>query len=179
MKVRINSTPNKNKTRGIDTQKWTLACIYCITQWVELGLWDRCILYAHPQISYHMHAKTAYYMHGKQVRIICTLKSIFAYQYHEFLFLFGILFICIFMRPGSLFSKMISSLTLYNDLIFGYILQNLSGDTISLYSCIYLVKYPDREVEWMWCGLYEWGSLCQRRCRRTEFLHRDPHTLLF
>ncbi len=31
----------------------------------------------------------------------------------------------------------------------------------------------------MWSGLCEWRSLCQRRCRRTEFLHCDPHTLLF
>ncbi len=48
-----------------------------------------------------MHAKTAYYLHAKHRRIICTPKSIFVYQYHKFLFLFGILFICIFMRPGS------------------------------------------------------------------------------
>ncbi len=27
MKVRTNSTPNKNKTCGNDMQKWTLACI--------------------------------------------------------------------------------------------------------------------------------------------------------
>ncbi len=52
-----------------------------------------------------MHAKTAYYVHAKQVCIICTPKSIFAYQYHEFLFLFGVLFIRIFMRPGSNFSQ--------------------------------------------------------------------------
>ncbi len=71
------------------------------TQWVGLGLWGRsvsyvcenCVSYARQQISYHMHAKTAYYMHAK--------KSIFGYQYHNFLFLFGVLFIRIFMRPGS------------------------------------------------------------------------------
>ncbi len=34
-------------------------------------------------------------------------------------------------------------------------------------------------AEWMWSGLCGWGSLCQRRCRRTEFLHCDPQTLLF
>ncbi len=33
-------------------------------------------------------------------RSICTPKSIFAYQYHEFWFLFGILFIRTFMRSG-------------------------------------------------------------------------------
>jgi len=37
----------------------------------------------------------------------------------------------------------------------------------------------DRASEWMWSGLCGWGSLCQRRCRRTEFLHCDPQTLLF
>ncbi len=37
----------------------------------------------------------------------------------------------------------------------------------------------DRAAEWMWSGLCGWGSLCQRRCRRTEFLLRDPQTLLF
>uniref|UniRef100_A0A672S618 Uncharacterized protein n=1 Tax=Sinocyclocheilus grahami TaxID=75366 RepID=A0A672S618_SINGR len=41
-------------------------------------------------------------MHAKHVPSIYTPKSIFAYQYHEFSFLFGVLFICIFMRPGSI-----------------------------------------------------------------------------
>ncbi len=41
-------------------------------------------------------------MHAKHVRIIRTPKSIFAYQYHKFSFLFGILFIRIFMRLGKL-----------------------------------------------------------------------------
>ncbi len=50
-----------------------------------------------------MFAKTVYYMHAKHVHIIYTPKSIFVYQYHEFLFLFGLLFIRIFMRPGSIF----------------------------------------------------------------------------
>ncbi len=40
-------------------------------------------------------------------------------------------------------------------------------------------KTQDRAAEWMWSGLCGWGSLCQRRCRRTEFLHCDPQTLLF
>ncbi len=79
------------------------------TRWVGLGLWGRCISYvrencvsyARQQMSYHMHVKTAYYMHSKQVCIIYTPKSIFSYQYHEFSFLFGILFIRILMRPGS------------------------------------------------------------------------------
>ncbi len=61
-----------------------------------------------------MYAKTAHHMHANKsgiicmrklfyihIRIIYTPKSIFAYQYHEFLVLFGILFIHIFMRPGS------------------------------------------------------------------------------
>ncbi len=81
-----------------------------LVQWVGLGLWGRCVSYvrencvsyARQQISYHMHAKTAYYMHAKHVHIIYTPKSIFAYQYHEVSFLFGILFIRIFMRPGSI-----------------------------------------------------------------------------
>ncbi len=93
MNVRINCTPNKTKTRGIDTKKWTLACI-CYR--VGLGLWGRCISYvrkncvsyARQQISYHMHTKIAYYMHAKHARVIYTPKSIFSYQYHEFSFLF-------------------------------------------------------------------------------------------
>ncbi len=40
-------------------------------------------------------------MHAKHVRIIYTPKNVFTYQYHEFSILFGILFICTFMRPGS------------------------------------------------------------------------------
>ncbi len=80
-------------------------------QRVGLGLWGRCVWYvehwvsyARQQILYHMHTKTAYYIHAKHMRIICTdctPKSIFAYQYHDFLFLFGVLFIRIFMRPVS------------------------------------------------------------------------------
>uniref|UniRef100_A0A0E9Y240 Uncharacterized protein n=1 Tax=Anguilla anguilla TaxID=7936 RepID=A0A0E9Y240_ANGAN len=31
----------------------------------------------------------------------------------------------------------------------------------------------------MWSGLCAGGSLCQRRCRRTEFLPCDPGTPLF
>ncbi len=30
MKVCINSTPNKTKTHGIDTQKWALVCVYVV-----------------------------------------------------------------------------------------------------------------------------------------------------
>ncbi len=81
------------------------------TRWVGLGLWGRCVSYVREnciscvrqQISYHMHAKTAYYMHAKHIRIICMSKSIFADQYHKFSFLFGVLFIRIFMRPGCNF----------------------------------------------------------------------------
>ncbi len=43
----------------------------------------------------------------------------------------------------------------------------------------YKPKTQDRAAEWMWSGLCGWGSLCQIRCRRTEFLHCDPQTLLF
>ncbi len=124
MKIHLNSTPNKNKMCGIDAQKWTLACIcyamgrirvvgsmriicvqkLCIlctpTNFVSYAC-KNCVSYARQRISYHMHAKTMYYMHTKHLHIICTPKSIFAYQYHEFLFLCGILFIRIFMRPGS------------------------------------------------------------------------------
>ncbi len=50
--------------------------------------------------SWYWYTKTAYYMHAKQVHIIYTPKSIFAYHYHKFLFLFGVLFIRIFMRQG-------------------------------------------------------------------------------
>ncbi len=79
------------------------------TRWVGLGLWGRCISYvrencvsyAHQQISHHMHVKTAYYMHAKHVCIIYMPKSVCSYQYHEFSFLFGVLFVCIFTRPGS------------------------------------------------------------------------------
>ncbi len=41
-------------------------------------------------------------MHAKHVRNIYTPKSIFAYQYHEFSFLFGVLFTRIFMRPARI-----------------------------------------------------------------------------
>ncbi len=72
---------------------------------VGLELWGRCVSYVHENyisyarqhISYHMHVKTAFYMHAKPR----SPKSIFVYQYHEFSFLFGVLFIRIFMRPGS------------------------------------------------------------------------------
>lgn len=81
------------------------------TRWVGLGLWGRCVSYvrencvsyARQQIWYHMHTKTAFYMHTKHVRIRYTPKSIFAYQYQEFSFLFGVLLIRIFMRPGTIF----------------------------------------------------------------------------
>ncbi len=46
---------------------------------------ENCVLYACQTRVYHM-----------------TPKSIFAYQYHEFSLLFGILFIRIFMRLGKL-----------------------------------------------------------------------------
>ncbi len=80
------------------------------TRWVGLGLWGRCVSYvrensvsyARQQIWFHMHAKTAFYMHAKHVRLICTPKSIFAYQYHKFSFLFGVLFIRIFMTNGCI-----------------------------------------------------------------------------
>ncbi len=48
-----------------------------------------------------MHTKTVYYMHAKHVHIICMPKPIFVFKYHEFSFLFGVLFPRIFMRPGS------------------------------------------------------------------------------
>ncbi len=59
-----------------------------------------------------MYVKTAYHMHGNKFNIICTPNTFVSYirqivfvcfldQYHEFLFLFGILVIHIFMRPGS------------------------------------------------------------------------------
>ncbi len=37
-----------------------------------------------------MYAKIALYIHAKHVHIICMPKYIFAYQYHKFLFLFGV-----------------------------------------------------------------------------------------
>ncbi len=75
---------------------------------VVLGLWGRCVSYvrgncvshACQQMWYHMHAKTEFYMHAKHC-VSFTLKFIFAYQCHDFSFLFVILFIRIIMRPGS------------------------------------------------------------------------------
>ncbi len=54
-------------------------------------------------------------MHAKHIRIIVVSKSIFAYQYREFSFLFGVLFIHIFMRPGSHIHK-----AFYHSLLFTY-----------------------------------------------------------
>ncbi len=42
--------------------------------------------------AYHMHVKTAYHMHA---------KVNFCVSVPEFLFLFGVLFLRTFMRPGS------------------------------------------------------------------------------
>ncbi len=59
--------------------------------------WDRCVdayvlekhvSYARQQISYHMYAKTAYYFQAKHARAIRQISHFFAYQYHEFSFLF-------------------------------------------------------------------------------------------
>ncbi len=47
-----------------------------------------------------MYAKTAYHMHANKFGIIYMPKSNFVYQYHKFLFLFGVLFMCIFIRLG-------------------------------------------------------------------------------
>ena len=38
-------------------------------------------------------------------------------------------------------------------------------------------KVQHRAAEWMWSGLCGGESWCQRRCRRTEYLHCDPGTL--
>ncbi len=37
------------------------------TQWLGLGVWGRCVLYARQQRVYHMHAKTVYFMHVKHM----------------------------------------------------------------------------------------------------------------
>ncbi len=76
MKVCIISRlhQTKMKTIGIDTQKWTLACIcYTMGGIRVVGQID----------AYHMHVK-AYYMHAKQVHTRSTPKLNFAYQYHEY-----------------------------------------------------------------------------------------------
>ncbi len=52
----------------------------------------------HVKTAYHMHVKTAYHMHAIHVHIIYTPKSIFAYQHHDFSFLF---YRTIFLRLGS------------------------------------------------------------------------------
>ncbi len=42
-----------------------------------------------------------YHIHANKFDIIYMPKFVCLYQYHEFSFLFGLLFIHIFMRPGS------------------------------------------------------------------------------
>ncbi len=107
MKVHINSTPNKNKTCGIDTEKFTLACIFYYTMGRvrDVGrcisyVRENCISYARQQILYHMHAKNC---------IICTPNMCVSYACQsQFLrinttrfVLIDLLFIRFFMRPGS------------------------------------------------------------------------------
>ncbi len=88
------------------------------TQWVGLGLWgehvsylhENCISYARLQILNHMYTKTAYYA-WQQISYHMCVKTAYYMQAkvnvyisipHD-LFLFGILFIRIFMRSGSSF----------------------------------------------------------------------------
>ncbi len=86
-----------NKFNIICTRKLRIKCMptNLISYARENG-----VSYAWHHISY-MHTKTAYHMHAKYVHSIHTPKSVFSYQYHEFWFLFCVLFIRTFMRQGS------------------------------------------------------------------------------
>ncbi len=72
-----------------------LACIWYAMSTIRVVELIRSLSYARQQMSYHTCTSNT---------CVCTPKSICAHQYHyqhEFLILFGVLFIHIFMRPDS------------------------------------------------------------------------------
>ncbi len=73
-------------------------------------------------------------MHTKH--IIHMPKYDFSYQNHEFSFLFGVLFIRIFMRPGSILGSI---------QVFGIsmIFNVCKGVSSTQQGCIYLIKNPE------------------------------------
>ncbi len=64
------------------------ACTCTPTNFISYAC-ENCVLHERQTLSYHIY----------------TPKSVFSYQYHEFSFLFGVLFICPFMRPLQRQSK--------------------------------------------------------------------------
>ncbi len=69
--------------RKICTNYREIALRRCVSYVLE-----KHVSYARQQISYHMYAKTAYYFQAKHARAIRQISHFFAYQYHEFSFLF-------------------------------------------------------------------------------------------
>ncbi len=92
------------KICGIDVQKWTLAFIWYAHVWHAYNMqfscaYDTTFFGVHMKRSFHVHMICIY-----PTTLIYTPKSIFAYQYHEFLFLFAVLSIRTFMRSVWLFT---------------------------------------------------------------------------
>ena len=77
--------------------------------------------------------------------------------------------ICVVMRCGVF-------MAVCRDVITALICMSVTTASLMIQN---LAQTQGRVCEWMWSGLCAGGSLCQRCCRRPEFLPCDPHTLLF